>query len=534
MCAGEADGDVGGGVPAVGVRLMSGRHRWWVLSVMTCASSMIAIDALVVLVALPTIQRNLGASATGLQWIITAYLLSFACMSTIGGRIGDDLGHERTFRLGTLLFVAASLAAGLAQTEAWLIAARAVQGAGAALLRPASQVIIVKEFPAGERGQAMGISSSVSTLFYGMAPLIGGVLTTAISWRAIFFVNPPLGIAAVALARLPLTDSPARREPVDWASAPLLIGGLVCLVLPLTQAHRWGWSSVAVISLFATAAVLPALLVVRGRRVSHPLLHLELFGRRKFTVGTAVVSTVRFAFVGFAVFGVVWLQDVVGMSPFEAGLAVLPLTLPTVVCAPLGGRLHDRLGPRVPLGIGTGLCVAAMLGAAVALHRQEYAWLLTLYTAMGIGMGLSVSPAWTTALGGTAPRMRGRAAGVTQTAREISAALGPAVMGAVVSHLQGGRLGRVLRLDGRVPAGRLEAVEHSVGKAVAATQQGSRLPAGLPADLLPALKGAVTTAVSAAFSVGAAVLPAAAQAVLTLPGKPDSAAAGRDTDADPA
>ncbi|RSS58354.1 MFS transporter, partial [Streptomyces sp. WAC06614] len=465
---------------------MSRRHRWWVLAVMTCASSMIAIDALVVLVALPTIQRSLDASTVGLQWIITAYLLSFAGTSAIGGRIGDVLGHERTFRYGTLLFVAASLAAGLARSEAWLIAARAAQGVGAALLRPASQVIIVNEFGRGERGRAMGISSSVSTLFYGMAPLIGGVLTTAVSWRAIFFVNPPLGLAAVVLARRLLTEGPRRREPVDWPSAPLLIGGLVCVVLALTQARYWGWTSPAVVSLLAGGVVLLTLLVVRGRRVPQPLLHLELFRSREFAVGTAVVSTVRFAFVGFAVFGVVWLQDVIGLSAFEAGLAVLPLTLPTLVCAPLGGRLYDRVGPRVPLGVGMGLCVAALFGTATALHLQNYVWLLFLYCAMGIGMGLCVSPAWNTALGGTAPHMRGHAAGVTQTAREISAALGLAVMGAVVSYVQGARLGEILRQDGRLPAARFAWVERSIGKAVTATQQGSPLPAGLPADLVPA------------------------------------------------
>ncbi|MFH8891872.1 MFS transporter [Streptomyces sp. NPDC017949] len=509
-------------------QILSGRHPWWVLGVMACASSMIAIDALVVLVALPTIQRSLDASSTGLQWIIGAYLLGFAAMSVIGGRIGDVLGHERTFRFGTLLFVVASIAAGTAQSEAWLIAARAVQGVGAAILRPASQVLIFKEFGPRDRGQAMGISSSVSTLFYGTAPLIGGVLTSAFSWRAIFFVNPPIGIAAVLLARLLLNDEPPRRERVDWAGAPLLIGGLVCLVLALMQARYWGWSSVAVVSLLATSGTLMAFLVVRERRIAHPLIHFELFADKEFAVGAAVISSVRFAFVGFAVFGVIWLQDVAGMSAFEAGVAVLPLTLPTVVFAPLGGRLCDRLGPRVPLGIGTGLCVAALLSAAAALHRQEYGLLVASFCAMGIGMGLCVSPAWTTALGGTTPRMRGYAAGVIQTGREISAALGLAVMGAIVAHLQSTRLQQILLRDGRLPSDRFDRIERSIGKAVAAARHGSPLPTGIPADLLPALRGAVTTAVSAAFYVGAAVLFAAAVAVALLPRR--FAGSGRTSD----
>lgn len=511
-------------------RFKGERHRWWVLGVMTCASSMVAIDALVVLVALPTIQRSLDASTVGLQWIINAYLLSFACTSPIGGRIGDAFGHERAFRYGTALFVLASVAAGLAQTEAWLIAARAAQGAGAAILRPASQVLIIKEFGRRERGQAMGISSSVATLLYGTAPLIGGVLTTAFSWRAIFFVNPPLGIGALVLARFLLAREPRRREHVDWRSAPLLIGALVCLVLPLMQARYWGWDSAAVIALLATGAVLMTLLVLRERRRPDPLMHFELFENREFAVGAGVISSVRFAFVGFAVFGVVWLQDVVGMSPFEAGIAVLPLTLPTVVFAPLGGRLYDRLGPRVPLGAGMVLCVGALLCSAVELHRQHYGWLVPFYCAMGIGMGLCVSPAWITALNNTSVRMRGNAAGVLQTAREISAALGLAVMGAIVAHLQGGRLSRILQEDGRIASDRFDRVERSIGKAVAATQQGSPLPAGIPADLVPALKSAVTSAVSAAFYVGAAVMAVAAAAVVLLPGKAEFSEPGGGRD----
>ncbi|MFE2878549.1 MFS transporter [Streptomyces roseus] len=512
---------------------MNERHRWWVLSVMTCASSMAAIDALVVLVALPTIQRSLDVSTTGLQWVINAYLLSFACTSPIGGRVGDAFGHQRAFRFGTALFVVASVAAGLAQTDAWLIAARAAQGAGAAILRPASQVLIIKEFGRRERGQAMGISSSVATLLYGTAPLIGGVLTTAFSWRAIFFVNPPLGIGALVLARLLLRPEPRRRERVDWTSVPLLIGALVCLVLPLMQARSWGWASPAVLALLATGAVLMALLVVRERRRPESLMRFDLFENREFAVAAGVISTVRFAFVGFAVFGVVWLQDVVGMSPFEAGLAVLPLTLPTVVFAPLGGRLYDRLGPRLPLGAGMVLCVGALLCSAVELHRQHYGWLLPFYCAMGIGMGLCVSPAWITALNNTSVRMRGSAAGMLQTVREISAALGLAVMGAIVAHLQGGRLDRILREDGRIAAGGFDRVERSIGKAVAATRQGSPLPAGIPADLVPALKSTVTAAVSAAFYVGAAVMFVAAVAVALLPGKAGFSEPARGED-DPA
>ncbi|MFG2196117.1 MFS transporter [Streptomyces sp. NPDC048639] len=486
---------------------------------MTGASSMIATDALVVLVALPSIQRSLDSSPAAVQWIVTAYLLSFAGAGALGGRAGDAFGHRRTFLFGTMLFVVASVAAGFAQSEGWLIAARAAQGTGGAILRPACFVLIVEEFGRHQRGRAMGFSSSVSTMFYSLAPLIGGALTTAFSWRAVFFINPPLGIAAVILARRLLAPEPRRHERVDWAAAPLLIGGLVCVVLALMQARYWRWSSPAVISLLAVGAALLGLLFRRERRRPDPLIRFALFRLKEYSVGAAVISTVRFSFVGFSVFGVIWLQDVLGKSALEAGLWVLPLTLPTMLCAPLGGWLYDRAGPRLPLGIGMILCLGALLWAAAVLHQQSLAWLLPSYCALGAGVGMAVSPAWTTALNGVPQSVRAAAAGMVQTCREVSAAFGLAVLGAVVAQQQNARLRQVLDQYGRVPADQYDRVERSIGKAVTASEQGTSLPASIPSDLLPALKGATTAAVSTAYYVAAGVLFVAAAGVALLPGK---------------
>ncbi|MEU6083985.1 MFS transporter [Streptomyces sp. NPDC047108] len=507
------------------------RRQWAVLTVMTGASSMIAIDALVVLVALPSIQRGLDSSATGVQWIVTAYLLGFAGAGAIGGRAGDVFGHTRAFHFGTILFVVASVAAGLAQSEPWLIIARTVQGMGGAILRPACYAIMVEEFGQKQRGRALGFSASASTAFYSLAPLIGGVLTTAFSWRAIFFINPPLGIAAVILTRRLVTSAPRRSERVDWVSAPLLFAGLVCVVLALMQARFWGWFSPAVLSLLPAGAALLVLLFVRERRRQDPVLRFELFRLREFSVGTGVVSAARFAFIGFSVFGVIWLQDVLGMTALEASLWILPLTLPTVLCAPLGGWLYDRVGPRVPLGIGMALCTTALLWAASVLHEQNMAWLVPSYCALGTGIALAVAPAWTTGLNGVPNEVRAASAGVIQTCREVSAALGVTVLGTVVAQQQSARLRQALDGYARIPASQYDRVERSIGKAVAASEQGTAAPAGIPTELLPALKHATTAAVSAAYYVAAGVLFLAAAAVPLLPrrAKSEGKESGRNT-----
>src|SRR5262245_25283559 len=330
-------------------------RRWWVLATMTGALSMLMLDTTVVSVALPTIAHDLGLSQTGVQWIVNAYLLALAALVAVGGRLADLLGAERTFRVGAVVFLAASAACGIAPSEAAIIVARAVQGAGAALMAPASSAIVVSMFGPSERGRAMGIFSGVSMIFLALGPLIGGVLTDVVSWRAVFYVNLPVGLVMLALARVTLPRQTAARSlaGMDWPGTAMLVGSLGALVLALMQGPSWGWQSRPIVGLFATAAALLPLFVWWERRHPHPVVDLSLLGEGSFAIVGAVLASVQFALAGVSIFGAIWVQSVLGYAPIKAGLSLLPLTLSLLVCAPLAGRLYDRIGARVPLTAGS-------------------------------------------------------------------------------------------------------------------------------------------------------------------------------------
>ena len=413
-------------------------RRWWVLATMTGALSMIMIDQTVVSVALPTMQRDLGLSAAGVQWVVNAYLLLLAVLVALGGRVADLLGAERTFRAGASLFVIASALCGLATGETWIIAARGLQGVGAAMMVPSTGALIVNTFDARERGKAMGIYSGVSMVFLALGPLVGGLLTQGVSWRAVFFVNLPIGALIVAVAHFTLPHRPLTRIPrgaIDWVGIPLLIGALGTLVLGLMQGQTWGWSSPAVVALLAAAALLTPLFLWWEHRAPAPLVQLALYKVKNFGPDSSILAGVQFALVGASVFGAIWSQQVLGFSAIRAGVAMLPLTIPLLFVAPLSGRLYDRVGPRPlltagALAIGVGL---AWLGWHLPKH--EYWWLVPGYIVMGAGIGLTMSPGTTDALGAAQPGERSQASGIVQTVRQIGGVIGIAVLGAIVAHV---------------------------------------------------------------------------------------------------
>jgi EmrB/QacA subfamily drug resistance transporter len=332
-------------------RLTAENRKWWILVTMTGALSMILIDETVVSVALPTIERDLGMSQTGLQWVVNAYLLSLAALVAVGGRLGEMLGHGRIFKIGAIVFIAASTACGFAQSEAVLIASRAVQGIGAALMIPPSGAIVINTFNVNERGRAMGIYAGISMIFLALGPLLGGVLTQGVTWRAVFWVNLPVGLAMLALAHLSLEpDEPDASARLDLGGAFTLVPGLAMVVLGLMQAQRWGWGSAAVVALLAVGAVLVVAFIVVERRTSAPLIQLGLFRSRNFSIDNTVLALVQFALTGLTVFGAIYVQQLLGFGPIGAGLSLLPLTAPLLVLAPQAGKLYDRVGPRALVG----------------------------------------------------------------------------------------------------------------------------------------------------------------------------------------
>jgi EmrB/QacA subfamily drug resistance transporter len=422
----------------VGAGRAGAPSRWLILATMTGALSMVMIDQTVVSVALPTMQRDLGLSTTGVQWVVNSYLLVLAVLVAFGGRVADLLGAERTFRAGASLFVLASALCGLSQNETMIILSRGLQGVGAAMMTPSTGAVIVNTFDIRERGKAMGLYSGISMVFLALGPLVGGLLTQAVSWRAVFFINLPIGVAIVALAHFTLPHRPRTRIPhgaIDWTGVPLLIGGLGALVLGLMQGQTWGWGSPAVIALLAAAVVLIPVFLWWETRASSPLVALRLYREQNFGANSAVLAGVQFALIGASVFGAVWSQQVLGFSAIHAGLAMLPLTLPLLFVAPLAGRAYDRFGPRPLLVTGALLIGAGLAWLGWHLHLREYWWLVPGYVAMGVGIGLTISPGTTDALGAAPATQRSQASGIVQTVRQVGGVIGIAVLGAIVANV---------------------------------------------------------------------------------------------------
>jgi MFS family permease len=275
-------------------------------------------------------------------------------------------------------------------------------------------------------------------VFLALGPLVGGLLTEWVSWRAVFFINLPIGALVVVGSQFTLPRRPRpsiSRTAIDWVGIPLLVASLGSLVLALMQGQTWGWSSPAVLALLAVAAVLvPAFLWWEGR-AGTPLVDLSLYRLQNFAPDSAILAGIQFALVGASVFGALWSQQVLGFSAIGAGVAMLPLTLPLLVTAPLAGRLYDRVGPRSILSSGAALIGLGLAWLALHLHALDYPWLIPGYLLMGIGIGLTVSPATTDALGVAAAGQRSQASGITQTVRQVGGVVGIAVLGAIVAHV---------------------------------------------------------------------------------------------------
>lgn len=467
---------------------------------------MVLLDETVVSVALPAIQRDLHMSPTGLQWVVNAYLLALASFVAVGGRLGDLFGQARMFRLGAALFVAASAGCGLVQSAVWLIVARAVQGLGAAAMIPATAAIVINAFDARERGRAMGVFGGITTLSLALGPLIGGVLTQGISWRAVFWVNIPIGLAMLGLATVTLpADEPERGGRMDWRGTLTLVPGLLMIVLGLMQSGQWGWGATATIAVLAAGGTLIAAFcfIEPGRR--SPLVQLGLFRNRNFSADNAVLGIVQFALIGLTVFMAIYVQELLGFGPILAGLALLPVTLPLLVLAPVIGRMYDRIGPRGLATTGAALLGVGLIWTAMLLGKLDYTWLLPGYVIMGSGIALTTVPTLTDVMNTAPPALRGQAQGVSQTLRQAGGAVGLAIMGTVVAGIQRRRLTDFANAVGA------SASDRAHFKAVLAAAHGD--PAGLrilPEPVLVALRDSLISGISGALYIGGAVVFAGA------------------------
>jgi EmrB/QacA subfamily drug resistance transporter len=500
-------------------RVTDANRKWWVLVAMTGSLSMILLDTTMVGVALPTIQRELNMATVALQWVANAYLLGLAAFVAVGGRLVDVVNPVRLFGGGVVVFALASAAAGAAPDGDLLIAARAVQGVGAAAMMPASLAIVVDAFPPAQRGRAVGLRVSVASVFLTVGPAVGGLLTQAVSWRAIFWVNLPLSAATLAVAWLARPDGARARagvERLDRTGVLLLVPGLAAVVIALMQATTWGWGSVATIALLVGGGALLVGFIVRDLRSRDPLVDLRLFRTRALAVDGTVVFLIQFALVGLTVFGAILLQDLLGFSPVGAGIAILPTTLAITFVAPAAGRLFDRVGAARPLALGTAIAAAGLAWTGAVIDRLSYAWLVPGYIAVGLGIALTSGPANVDALTAVGPALRGQAAGLIQLLRQLGGVFGLAVIGTVVATIQHDRLSDSLAGAGVSPD-RVQGLERILAedpgsqRAIAADVTHGHVGAALRVA-----RDAIVDAIGTAYYVAASVVVIAGVVVLVL------------------
>jgi EmrB/QacA subfamily drug resistance transporter len=414
--------------------MTSSPRRGWTLAIVSIALFMTALDNLVVGVALPSIRIDLGGSIESLEWTVNAYTLAFAVLLITGAALGDRFGRKRMFVLGLGIFTSASAAAALAPSIDALVAARALQGLGAAIVLPLTLTLLSEAFPADKRGAALGIWAGVSGLGVALGPFVGGAVVEGIAWQWIFWLNVPIGIVLLPIAWARLTESRGPASTLDLPGLALAGTGLFGLTFGIVRATALGWTSTTVVASMSAGVALLAAFLWWERRAPAPMLPLRFFSSRAF----AATNGVSFAMF-FGVFGSIFLlsqffQTAQGYSPFEAGLRTLPWTGMPMLVAPIAGLLSDRIGSRPLMAAGLALQAGAIAWlAAVSSPEVAYASLVVPFVMGGTGMALVFAPSANAVLGAVRPEEAGQASGTTNAIRELGGVMGVAVLASVFS-----------------------------------------------------------------------------------------------------
>ncbi|HZO50354.1 MAG TPA: MFS transporter [Gaiellaceae bacterium] len=428
-------------------------RKWWTLAAVAFGLFMIMLDNTVVNVALPSIQRDLGVGLSELEWIVTGYALTFASLMLIGGKVADAYGRRLVFVLGIAVFTGASLWCGLADSGGMLIAARVVQGAGAALMNPATLSIIAATFPPRERGTAIGIWAGVSALALAVGPLVGGLLTEHLSWNWIFFVNVPVGVLGIGASFVFIDESrDETHERLDLPGLAVSAVGLFALTYALIEANAYGWGSGRIVTAFAIAAVGLTAFWLLERHQRAPMLPLELFRNGTFTGANLVVLLVALAMFGVFFFVSLYMQNVLGYSAVQAGAAFLPMTVLIILLAPIAGRTTDRVGSRWLMTVGMALVAVQLVYFSQLGQHARYWELLPALVLGGIGMALTMTPSAAAATRSVAVDKAGVGSAVLNASRQVGGSIGIAVMGAIMAHEAGGRRTPEAFMDGFSPS----------------------------------------------------------------------------------
>jgi len=409
-----------------------GRSKNLVLAAMIFAVAMTFIDQTIVSIAVPEIQTKLGLSATGVQWAVNAYLLALASLFAFGGRLADTLGHRRMVTVGVLIFAGASALCGATPkgslAEAWLIAFRALQGLGGAIMFPAALAIVVQTYEVRERGKALATFFGISGALTAIGPIMGGFLTQW-TWRAIFWVNLPVAAVAIALIALskPVTDF--RPAKMDYRGLALITGGIVLGVFGFQQAPLWGWTNPAIGICIATGLVLLLVFYRVQRGTASPLIDMDIFRNRAFLVENLVLGIAMLVFVPLFLFSSEYAQISLGKQAKDAGVFLLFFFIGFAIATQIGGRMLDRVGAKRPVTMGCALAAAGFFLWAQKVTTLDFGkqqWFIIL---AGAGMGFMLSPASTDAVNQAGRYSYGEATGITQTIRNYAASLGLAVLG---------------------------------------------------------------------------------------------------------
>jgi len=497
------------------LRLSDGNRRWWTLGAMSFALFMVMLDNTAVNVALPSIQADFGASLSALEWTVNAYMLTFAVLLVTGGRLGDIFGRRRMFLYGVVVFSLASATIGFAPSEGWLIASRAVQGIGAAFMMPGTLSIISNAFPPEERGKAIGTWAGVSAIALAAGPLLGGWLTEEVSWRAIFFLNLPVAVGAVIVTLFAAEES--RDETVGrQVDFPGILGmtvGLTALVFALVEGNAWGWGSPGIIGLLALSVASFAAFVAVERRAAAPIVDFEALRSKQFLGANVVAFMVSFGMLAMFFFLALYMQNILGYSPLEAGVRFLPSTVVIIFAGPISGRLADRYGPRPLMVAGMLITAASLLWQSRIEVDTSYAFLAPAFVLMGLGMGLVMSPMSMAAMNAVDRSKAGVASGTLSMFRMVGGTFGVAALGALVASVGRHDLEQSLP---QVPAATREALAEGLGS-------GAGLQ-GAPPQVVNASQAAFVDALGTGLTISAIAVAAGALLawLLIAPGRPGS------------
>jgi EmrB/QacA subfamily drug resistance transporter len=455
----------------------------WTLAISAMAIFMVSLDNLVVTNALTSIREDLGASIEALEWTVNAYTLAFAVFLLTGAALGDRFGRRRTFLVGLGIFTVASAAAALAPSTGALIAARGVQGIGAAIIAPLSLTLLSAATPADRRGLALGIWSGVSGLGVAVGPLIGGAVIEGISWQWIFWLNVPVGLVLAPLAAGKLRESHGPASKLDLPGLALASFGLLGVVFGVVRGNPVGWGSTQVVASIAAGAVLLIAFVAWELRAPAPMLPMRFFRSRAFAATNGVSLAMTFGIFGSIFLLAQFFQTVQGYSPLEAGLRTLPWTGMPMLVAPVAGVLSDRLGSRPLMAVGLFLQSAALIWlAAVSTRDVAYGVLVPAFVMGGTGMALVFAPAANAVLGSVRPEEAGQASGANNAIRELGGVLGVAVLAAIFTGAGGFETPQAF-VDGLVPALWVGSVVLAGGGLVALLIPGKERAAAVPEAL---------------------------------------------------